>query len=338
MDTVIWLEISACIIWLLLALVRAVTFEMPTITAFELRSRLKSKDAAAQKLAIRIERLPYLRALQTLVVLLLLVLICGITSFALGLIIGCLVTIISFVLVEIFGHWPPLHTLAQKVYRSHESRLIKLTTRLNWLLRLTGRPISEQSPATFYSKQELEALITHNPHALSKDEKSLLIHALNYGNVIIGDIMTPRSKIVAVKAAETLGPVTLDRLHKTGHSRFPVVKTDLDTIVGTLFLHDLVPLNPRLKRVADAMKPQVLYVHKDKTLDHVLQAFVRTRHHIFIVVDESQEVVGLVTIEDILEQIVGRKIVDQFDQYEDRQAVSRLAREKTIADATEVIK
>ena len=127
--------------------------------------------------------------------------------------------------------------------------------------------------------------------------------------------MTPRNQIESVRASETLGPIVLDRLHKTGHSRFPVIKTDLDSVVGTLFLHDLVPLNPRLKRVADAMKPQVLYVHKDKTLDHALQAFLRTKHHVFLVVDASGATVGLVTIEDILQQLIGRKLVDEFDHY-----------------------
>ena len=109
---------------------------MPAITPFELQQRRKSKDPTARALSLYIERLPYLRALQTLASVMLLILICGITSFALGVIIGCLTTLASFVLVEVFGHRPPLHKLAQKLYRSYEPMLIRLTQRLNWLLRL----------------------------------------------------------------------------------------------------------------------------------------------------------------------------------------------------------
>jgi CBS domain containing-hemolysin-like protein len=72
----------------------------------------------------------------------------------------------------------------------------------------------------------------------------------------------------------------------------------------------------------------VFYVHQDKPLDHVLQAFLRTKHHLFLVVNEFEEVTGVISIEDVLETIIGRKIVDEFDQYEDLRAVAKLAAEE----------
>jgi CBS domain containing-hemolysin-like protein len=70
------------------------------------------------------------------------------------------------------------------------------------------------------------------------------------------------------------------------------------------------------------MKPRVLYIREDQTLQHALAAFLRTHHHLFIVVNEFRETVGLVTLEDVIEALLGRKIIDEFDAHDDLRAVA----------------
>lgn len=332
----IYIEIIAFIVWLLLALARSLPLGVPSITSYELKRLVNAKDERAQNLARYVDQLPYLRALRDLLSISLLIVLSGLDIWLLGFWLGGLLAIASYILLEIFRRFRPWQRLAQKTFSRYEPAIATIVTKLDFLLRFMAQPI-EKVTSPFFSKTELANIIAHDHHILNDDEKLLLSRALEYSEQTISTVMTPKRKIDYVKASETLGPIVLDRLHKTGHSRFPVVKSDLSSVVGTLFLNDLVPLKPQLKHVADAMKPQVLYVHQDKSLEHVLQAFFRTKHHLFLVVDETQAVVGLVTIEDVLEYLFGRKITDEFDAYEDRHAVAGLAK-STTTESTEVIK
>jgi CBS domain containing-hemolysin-like protein len=71
-----------------------------------------------------------------------------------------------------------------------------------------------------------------------------------------------------------------------------------------------------------AMEPRVFYIKEDQSLGHALAAFIRTHHHLFIVVNEFRETVGLLSLEDTIEALIGRKIVDEFDTHEDLRAVA----------------
>ena len=82
------------------------------------------------------------------------------------------------------------------------------------------------------------------------------------------------------------------------------------------------------------MKKAVYYVNEEKQLDHALQAFLKTKHHLFIVVNGFEEIVGILTIEDVLEEVLGKEIVDEFDQYEDLRAVAALQAKKDTKQRT----
>jgi Mg2+/Co2+ transporter CorB len=70
------------------------------------------------------------------------------------------------------------------------------------------------------------------------------------------------------------------------------------------------------------MRVDVYYINEQATLDHALNAFLKTKHHLFIVVNEFEDVVGVLSVEDVLEQIIGQQIQDEFDQYDDLRAVA----------------
>jgi magnesium and cobalt transporter len=174
-----------------------------------------------------------------------------------------------------------------------------------------------------YSKDELVDVLVRSTGVLSKDETTHLRAGLDFASMRVNNVMTPRSVMESVDADEIIGPVLLDSLHKTGHSRFPVVDGDADHVVGMLYLHDLLENSDKsMKTVREAMQPKVFYIHEDQTLEHALHAFLRTRRHLFVVVNDYRETVGLLSLEDALEALLGKKIVDEFDRFEDLRAVA----------------
>lgn len=156
---------------------------------------------------------------------------------------------------------------------------------------------------------------------LSQDELRIISHALSFGTKRVHDIMTPRTVLTTVNETDVLSPLLLDELHKTGHSRFPVLAADGQGVAGILYLRDLLDLKTHAK-VSQVMHPKVHFVNEERELDHVLQAFLRTKHHLFLAVNGFAEVVGIVTIEDVVEQILGKPIIDEFDKYDDMRAVA----------------
>jgi CBS domain containing-hemolysin-like protein len=157
---------------------------------------------------------------------------------------------------------------------------------------------------------------------MEKTELEIAHHALTFGDKLVRDILTPRRMVKMVSVDEPIGPVVMTELHASGHSRFPVYEGSQDTIVGTLYLRDLTQAKAggTVRRIMHAN--DMCYLHEEQPLTEALQAILKTHRQLMIVVNSFEEYVGIVTMEDILEQIVGRPIVDEFDQYEDIRAVA----------------
>jgi CBS domain containing-hemolysin-like protein len=173
------------------------------------------------------------------------------------------------------------------------------------------------------SREELEQLLRKET-VLAESEKQLLLHGLTFGERRVIEIMTPRSVIDSINEKELLGPLVLDDLHKTGHSRFPVIQGDIDHVVGVLHIRDLFVLDAKQRSTtaAKAMEPRVFYIREDQSLQSALAAFLRTHHHLFVVVNEFRETVGLLSLEDVIEALLGRRIIDEFDAHDDLRAVA----------------
>lgn len=183
-----------------------------------------------------------------------------------------------------------------------------------------------------YEKEDLidllKAQYAQADNRMSQQELEIAVNALSFGDKLVREVMTPRRMIKAVSSNESVGPVLLTELHDSGHSRFPVYEGKPDKIVGMLYLRNIV--NARAGgSISSAMKKEVFYVHEEQNLYQALQAFLKTHHHLFLVVNSFEELVGLLTIEDVLEQILGKPIVDEFDKYDDLRAVAnRLAQQE----------
>ncbi len=240
---------------------------------------------------------------------------------------------LAALLTGVFGVLLPL-AYGEKLGLKVTARLAPLANKILFLLRPISRPLGRVlddalgKKSLLYSKEQLLRIIddhTKSAYAdISAAEADLIRHSLLFGTIKISDVMVPRSVVSMVSAGDQMGPVLMDELHKSGHSRFPVSDSaDINLIVGTLYLHDLIG-EKRSGAVKKLMSPHVYFVHEELDLNHALDAFIKTKHHLFIVVNNFEEYVGIITIEDVIEQVLGRQIVDEFDNYENLREVAQL--------------
>ncbi len=150
--------------------------------------------------------------------------------------------------------------------------------------------------------------------------------ALTFGDKSVGNVMTPRKAVAWVGQDEPIGPKLMDDLHKTGFTRFPVIagnsKPTNPEVVGTLYIADLLKNLEKPGRVANIMKHDAHFINESHSLLQALNGFLKSGQHLLIVVNNFEEVVGVLTLEDVLGQILGEKINDEFDRYHDKRAVA----------------
>jgi CBS domain containing-hemolysin-like protein len=207
-----------------------------------------------------------------------------------------------------------------------------LVNLLHPVLQFVGETVRRFRHMSFktglYEKEDLIELLESQrgipENRIPLEEIDLVQHALTFGDMLVRDTFVPRRSVLMIKESEPIGPKLMDELYQSGHSRFPVYKDDETNIVGTLYMRDMVKKQTG-GHVKDVMREDVFYVHEDFTLYQVLQAFLKTKHHMFIVVNSFEEFVGIITIEDVVEQIIGKPIVDEFDKYDDMRAVASAA-------------
>lgn len=147
------------------------------------------------------------------------------------------------------------------------------------------------------------------------DTLSMMEGAMEVADLRAGDIMVPRSQVHGVDLSEPR-EVWLPRMISSGHSRFPAVEGDLDNVIGILHGKDLLQLllNPDVD--VKSFVREARYIPETQPINVLLRDFKSTRSHLALVIDEFGSVSGLITIEDVLEQIVG-EISDEFDHDDD---------------------
>ena len=181
-----------------------------------------------------------------------------------------------------------------------------------WLRRL-GRRLSYRPQAN--SEEELQELIdaSEQQGIIDEGEGDMLQSILELDETILREIMVPRTDMVCVDAAAPFSQV-LEAILESGHSRIPVYQNNIDNIIGLVYAKDLLrywgqPIDAI--RFDEIMRPPYL-VPESKQVSVLLKEFQETCVHIAIVIDEYGGTAGLVTIEDLIEEIVG-EIQDEYD-------------------------
>jgi CBS domain containing-hemolysin-like protein len=202
---------------------------------------------------------------------------------------------------------------------SLSEKLLRLPVRLlnavgRTLLQLFQIPPAE-GHARLHSAEELELIVTESAEGglLLEGEEEMIRNIFDFSDRQVGQVMTPRPKVQAIACGtpmeELLSIVTSSR-----HTRFPVYEKDLDHVIGILHLKDLIRQQLRGTGNLDLrliVRPAPA-VPEDQSIDRLLAAFKRQRIHMAVVLDEFGGLAGIVTLEDLVEEIVG-EVRDEFD-------------------------
>src|SRR5690554_4467474 len=190
--------------------------------------------------------------------------------------------------------------------------------RRSWLERLSSAISGEPS-----TRDDLVELLrdTHSDGLIEADTLRMMEGALAVSDMSVGDVMVPRSQMVSLPVEARFLDL-MKQVVESGHSRFPVHGEDKDEILGILLAKDLLRFavaDNGPGSVHELLRPAVL-IPESKKLNVLLREFRQSRNHMAIVIDEYGGVAGLVTIEDVLEEIVG-EIDDEHDDAEDPEAL-----------------
>lgn len=184
----------------------------------------------------------------------------------------------------------------------------------SWLERIANALLGEPK-----NREQLIELLRDAEHRslLDGDQLAMIEGVLQVSEMRVSEIMVPRTKMVVIPKDLAIDSI-LDATINSGHSRFPVIGDNRDEVVGILLAKDLLPVALEYQKssfsqfnLKELLRP-ALFIPESKRLDVLLKEFRNNRNHLAIVVDEYGGIVGCVTIEDVLEQIVG-EIEDEHD-------------------------
>ena len=252
------------------------------------------------------------------------------------------VVLVTF-LILLFGEVLPKVYASRKAVR-FASFMSKPVQVLNTFLTPLSYPLinltnivekSLGNKSNIFSVETLsQALELTSKGATTKDEQKILEGIVSFGNTETVQIMKPRIDIFALSDDETYEAV-LDKILKNGYSRNPVYHENIDTIIGVLYAKDLLAhLNKETFKWQRLLRDP-LFVPENKKLDDLLSEFQEKKNHLAIVVDEYGGTSGLVTLEDVIEEIVG-DINDEFD--EDDLSYSKIDEDNYIFEGKTTIK
>ena len=188
----------------------------------------------------------------------------------------------------------------------------------NGLLRLTGiRAVSESEQA--HTEEELRFVFaeSHRVGKLSATGRQIMESVLTFTHRQVKEVMVPRTNIVGLDIKTPAAEITKTAVD-TGYSRMPVYKSDLDHIAGIVYIKDILALeeNRELIILSDLLRP-AYFIPETKLISELLRELQKQKIHMAIVVGEYGAVTGLVTLEDLIEEIVG-EIQDEYDTEEER--------------------
>ncbi|MEE1621162.1 hemolysin family protein [Zafaria sp. Z1313] len=246
----------------------------------------------------------------------------------------------------------------RRLGRVHASSVVSFTAPLvrflrvilgpvpGWLVRV-GTAISPGASGgeeAFFTEEQFRDMVDRaNEADMIEDVEADLIHSVfELGDTRVRSVMVPRTDMVTVEAG-TLLPQAMSLFLRSGCSRIPVIKENADQIVGIVYLKDVAArlhANPEEQRTVEAVCRDVRYVPESKAVAELLQELQRESTHVAIVIDEYGGTAGLVTLEDLIEEIVG-EIDDEYDagRVETEEAgdgIYRISARMSIADLGEL--
>jgi CBS domain containing-hemolysin-like protein len=208
---------------------------------------------------------------------------------------------------------------------------IKLITPLVWvfnkssnfIIRLFGGEV--KPTPQFLTEEEMKAMISigEEEGTLEKEEKEMLHNVFEFGDKRVSEAMVPRTEIVAIPESAVVADV-LALVTKEGYSRYPVIKETIDNIVGILYIKDILMKMAKEEVASETpienLARDAYYIPESKMVTTLLDDMQKNKFQIAIIVDEHGGTAGLITLEDIMEEIVGG-LQDEFEAIESEKEV-----------------
>jgi len=190
---------------------------------------------------------------------------------------------------------------------------------VRWSSKLESKFIQERSGIDDTSKEDLDKaiLLTVNNEEQSAEEVDILRGIIKFGNVSAKQIMKSRVDVIAIEESQNFGDL-MSMIKESGFSRIPVYSEDFDNVTGILYVKDLLGYSQKDEKFdwKQFIRTDVLYAPESKKIDDLLKEFQKRRLHLAIIVDEFGGSAGIVTLEDIMEEVIG-EIKDEFDDDEE---------------------
>jgi CBS domain containing-hemolysin-like protein len=186
-------------------------------------------------------------------------------------------------------------------------------------------------PPVRHSKFEIGEMIKDHQLDISTDiderEAKTVMGALTFSDKTAEEVMTPKKNVYRFYEDQKLTAELIDSIIERGHTRVPVFKSKSDQVVGVVLVKNLLGVRKGTKVIKKSKEP--ITVRENTNLDDILEIFRTARQHLLIVIDEHDNVLGIITLEDIHEEIFGYEIIDETDSYENmRDMKSKIKNEK----------
>ena len=212
-------------------------------------------------------------------------------------------------------HWKHLAIKCGLIIRT----LIFLTYPLVALSMFISKLLSSRDGTKLTREEMIQTAIIGATQGAIRQKESRVIHnLLMLDRISVRDILTPRSVVTAFCSSDTVGH-TLEKFHEVSFSRIPLYSGDLDNVVGLLLRHKLIKASSDdlqdLK--LNDIKVDIHTVHHDTSVSSVLDIFIKRKEHLFLVIDDYKTTLGIVTLEDAIETLLGVEIIDETDTVED---------------------
>jgi CBS domain containing-hemolysin-like protein len=209
--------------------------------------------------------------------------------------------------------------------------MVTVLTPIIWLCQLVTRLIPRQTGEALVSAREVRAIATLSRKSgeIDPEQERVIANILELRHKTVRQAMTPRTVTFSLSEHLTLAEAKEMQNQWLRHSRVPVYDENPDDVVGIVLRQDLLSSlvsGEESRQLTDIMLP-VHFVPESASLNRVLVDFLERRQHLFVVVDEYGGVTGVISMEDILEEIVGREIVDESDQASDMRELARQKRQ-----------
>lgn len=240
---------------------------------------------------------------------------------------GLVAGLISTALITVFGEIIPQATFSRYalefgakfvwIVKLFMYGLYPVTKPVAWLLdKLLGEELG-----TVYSRKELIEIIEEHKRSTDSDvgdeEERIIRGALTIAEKKVGDVMTPSPVLKMYSSSVKLNDELITDMINSGFSRFPVYKQKFDNIVGIVYFKNCIRKSGASKTVLSVASKEVMFVNEDMNLIHVFSSILENKHHMAIVRNKFGTVLGLITLEDVIEEIIQDEIVDESDAHID---------------------